>query len=127
MESNEKVDIKKSKLDDAAKIAALKAKVEDYFVEIDAKLKDMQDKIDAVKRQAKAQEFRLDHWIKFIQDLIVNKRSESDRVRSFFYSMPKVQASDLVAYAEVALIIGAFYSFANILYILLSRILSLIF
>lgn len=124
---NEKVETKTTKQDETKKIAELKLKVEEYFVEIDAKLKDMQDKIDSIKRQAKAQEFRLDHWIKFIQDLIVNKRTESDRVRSFFYSMPKVQKSDLVAYAEVALVIGAFYSFANILFVLLSRIVSLIF
>jgi hypothetical protein len=112
---------------DETKISALKSKIEAYIAETDAKLKDMQDKIDTIKRQAKAQEFRLDHWIKFIQDLIVNKRSESDRVRSFFYSIPKLQATDIIAYAEVVLVIGALYSFANILYILLSRVLSLIF
>ena len=126
MEEN-KVETKVTKAEETKKIAELKLKIEEYFTEIDAKLKDMQEKIDTIKRQAKAQEFRLDHWIKFIQDLIVNKRSENDRVRSFFYSMPKLQMTDFVAYAEVALVIGAFYSFANILYILLSRILSLIF
>lgn len=100
-------------------IKRVETKLETYYNELN-------EKFEVLKKHGKAYELKFNYWAECVQDLLVNKKNKTDEAKSKLYNSAMMNNPDLLVCLEVMMVIGSLYSFFNIVYILLTRLISLI-
>jgi hypothetical protein len=101
-------------------IKRLETQLETYYTELN-------EKFEVLKKHGKAYELKFNYWSECVQELLINKKSKATEAKSKLYNSSLMNFPDLLVCLEVMMVIGSLYGFAQITYILISKLLSLIF
>ena len=119
VEAESSIDTKKTKVvDNESRIKKLESKLEDY-------MKEMNEKFIILKQHTQKYEFKFNHWIRSIQESITKKKYDNISLKSWLYESSIMSRNDIMVMLEVVMVIGSLYGFAQIVCLLLSKIIGL--